>query len=121
MGTLKYFDTNSGEWKYLAAGEKGDPGEGIPLGGDDNWILVKDGTDDYVTKWVDPVILADKNHVVDFSVTDEVIVNHNLNKYPAVQVMDSAGDQVEGEVYYVNTSQLIVSFNSPFSGRVTCN
>ena len=121
MGTLKYYDTISEQWKYLAAGEKGDPGEGVAPGGEEFWVLVKDGSDDYVTKWVEPSELADKNHVTNFSVTDEVSITHNLNKYPAVSVMDSAGDQVEGEVYYVNTTQLIVRFTNPFSGRITCN
>lgn len=121
MATLKYFDTVSQEWKYLATGFKGDPGEGIPAGGDDGFVLVKDGNGDYVTKWVDPALLGDKNHVTPFTVTDEVSVAHNLDKYPAVFIMDSAGDQVEGEIFYVNTNQLIVRFANPFSGAVTCN
>lgn len=121
MPTLKYYDTNSGTWKYLAAGAQGVPGEGVAPGGEDLWILVKDGSEDYQTKWVEPSQLADKNHVTNFTVTDEVSITHNLNKYPSVSVMDSAGDQVEGEVYYVNPIQLIVRFNNPFSGRVTCN
>lgn len=63
----------------------------------------------------------DANFVQPFTVADTVPVNHNLNKYPAVSIMDSAGDEVEGEVYYVNTTQLIVSFSNPFSGQITCN
>lgn len=64
---------------------------------------------------------ADKNFVHNFTVSSVVPVNHNLNKYPAVSVIDSAGDEVIGEVYYMNTTQLIVRFVNPFSGRVTCN
>lgn len=121
MATIKYFDTSSQTWKYLAAGAKGDPGIGIAAGGEDGWILVKDGNGDYQTHWVEPSELADKNHVTNFTVTDEVNVTHNLNKRPAVSIIDSAGDAVEGDVFYVNNTQLIVRFNNPFSGMVTCN
>lgn len=121
MATLKYFDTNSNTWKYLASGAKGEPGEGIPIGGQDGFILVKDGSDDFVTQWVDPVVISDKNHTTTFSVEDTVTVTHNLGKYPSVTVINSAGDQVEGDIFYTNSIQLIVSFANPFSGKIICN
>jgi hypothetical protein len=121
MPTLKYYDTVAGAWKYLAAGSTETSENGLPAGGLTGQILVKNGNGDYETAWLDSSTLADKNYVHNFSVESEVTVNHNLGKYPAVQVMDSAGDEVEGEVYYVNTIQLIVRFTNPFSGMVTCN
>jgi hypothetical protein len=50
-----------------------------------------------------------------------VTVTHNLGKHPAVQVVDSAGDQCEGDVRYVSNSQLTISFSAAFSGVVYCN
>ena len=35
-------------------GAKGDPGVGIPSGGSDGQVLVKDGVTDYATKWANP-------------------------------------------------------------------
>jgi len=43
-------------------------------------------------------------------------IQHNLNFYPNVTVVDSAGTNVEGEVRYPNANQLVVSFQSAFSG-----
>lgn len=63
----------------------------------------------------------DKNFSQDFGATDTVGVEHNLGKYPAVTVFDSAGDQCEGAVEYADLNNLTVSFSAPFSGTVTCN
>lgn len=110
-----------------AKGEPGIPGPsgadglGIPAGGAEGDILYKDSTTDFDAKWAQPISFSDKNFVADFIVASTVAVNHNLNKYPAVNVMNSAGEEVEGEVDYLNTNQLIVYFAAPFSGRITCN
>jgi|HubBroStandDraft_6_1064221.scaffolds.fasta_scaffold102499_3 hypothetical protein len=64
---------------------------------------------------------ADKNYTQPFSVTATVDVAHGLGKYPAVTVLDSAGDQVEGDVVFTDFNNLIISFSAPFSGTITCN
>lgn len=66
-------------------------------------------------------IVQDKNYTQDFTVSSNVTVNHNLNKYPTVAVFDSANDEVIGAIEYTSLNALIVSFSAPFSGRVTCN
>ncbi len=43
-------------------------------------------------------------------------INHTLGGYPSVTVVDSASTMVVGEVLYVSTSQVQVSFTAPFSG-----
>lgn len=43
-------------------------------------------------------------------------INHTLGGYPSVMVVDSASTVVVGEVLYVSTSQVQVSFTAPFSG-----
>ena len=48
-------------------------------------------------------------------------VAHPLNKYPSVSVADSGGNLVIGEVRYVDTGNLVVSFSSPFSGTAYLN
>jgi hypothetical protein len=48
-------------------------------------------------------------------------INHPLNKYPSITVVDSSKRLVEGDVQYVNTSQMIVTFSGSFSGSAYLN
>lgn len=48
-------------------------------------------------------------------------VAHNLNKYPSVSIVDSANEEVIGEVEYVDANNLIVRFTAPFSGEAYIN
>ena len=103
------------------AGIQGAPGKGVALGGDTGDILTKLSADDYDTAWTPANDLADKTYTQDFTVASSVTVTHNLGKYPAVTVIDSAGDEVEGDVEHLSTNQLQVSFSGSFSGIVLCN
>lgn len=51
----------------------------------------------------------------------EWIINHNLEKYPSVTVVDSAGTIVVGEVNYLNENQVIITFSGAFSGKAYLN
>jgi hypothetical protein len=64
---------------------------------------------------------SDKNYVQAFTNSALITVNHHLNKRPAVSIENTAGDEVEGEVEYININTLAVRFSSSFSGRVICN
>jgi hypothetical protein len=44
-------------------------------------------------------------------------IQHTLGRYCAVTVIDSAGSVVEGDVAYVSTSELTISFAAPFAGE----
>ena len=44
-------------------------------------------------------------------------INHNLNFYPNVTVIDSAGTVVEGEIFYTSRNILTVTFSGAFSGK----
>lgn len=48
-------------------------------------------------------------------------INHDLNKYPSVSIVDSANDEVIGEVNYTSTTQVVVSFSAAFSGKAFLN
>jgi hypothetical protein len=48
-------------------------------------------------------------------------IEHNLNKYPSVTVIDSAGTQVEGDVTYIDTNNLTINFSSAFAGKASLN
>ena len=42
---------------------------------------------------------------------------HNLDFYPNVTVIDSAGTIVEGEIAYTNRNQVVLTFSASFSGQ----
>lgn len=51
----------------------------------------------------------------------EWTVNHNLNKYPSVTVVDSGNNIVIGDISYIDKNTLNVRFSSGFAGKVYCN
>ena len=44
-------------------------------------------------------------------------INHNLNFFPAVTVVDSGGSDVVGSISYVNRDNLVVTFSVAFGGK----
>jgi hypothetical protein len=48
-------------------------------------------------------------------------VAHNLGKRPAVTVITSAGDVVEGDIHYVNDNTVELGFGAPFAGSALFN
>lgn len=44
-------------------------------------------------------------------------IAHNLDFYPNVTVVDSAGTIVEGEISYTNRNQVVLTFAASFSGK----
>jgi hypothetical protein len=64
----------------------------------------------------------DKNYVHIQSYPLSVwVINHNLDKYPSVTIIDSADSEVIGEIVYIDTNNLILNFNGSFSGKATLN
>lgn len=55
-----------------------------------------------------------------FTSATVVAVNHNLGRYPAVTITDSAGDGIEGDTAYTGVNDLTITFSAPFSGTVFC-
>lgn len=51
----------------------------------------------------------------------EWVVNHMLGRFPAVVVVDSAGESVEGEVYYDSPNVVRLIFCAPFGGEAYLN
>ena len=49
------------------------------------------------------------------------VVNHNLAKRVAVNVVDAAGIAIIGEVRWNSDNQVTVLFNQPVTGAVYCN
>ena len=48
-------------------------------------------------------------------------IQHNLDKYPSVTVVDSANNIVIGDIRYIDANNVVVTFTVPFSGKAFCN
>lgn len=55
------------------------------------------------------------------SASNTWVINHNLNKFPSVVVIDSAGSQAIGAVTHNSKNQLTLSFSASFSGVAHLN
>lgn len=49
------------------------------------------------------------------------LINHGLGKFPSITVIDSAGEQVEGEVVYLDSNSLQIIFSAAFAGKAFLN
>lgn len=47
-------------------------------------------------------------------------VPHALGKYPVIQIVDTSGNMVEGDIHHDSTSQATLTFASAFSGEAYC-
>ena len=67
-------------------------------------------------------IVNDKNFVyVQATSSDVWEIEHNLDKYPSVTVVDSGGSVVVGEIVYINKNNVRITFTSAFSGKAYLN
>ena len=67
-------------------------------------------------------IVEDKNFVfIQRTASDIWYVQHNLDKFPSVIVVDSGGSVVVGEIDYIDENNVKISFTTPFSGKAFCN
>ena len=49
------------------------------------------------------------------------VVTHNLNRFPSVVVVDSAGTQFMTQIHYDSLNQLTISMNGATTGKVYLN
>lgn len=65
---------------------------------------------------------ADKTFVYEqMSASSVWTIEHNLGKYPSVDVVDSAGTVVVGEVEYIDSNNIQITFVGAFSGTAYLN
>lgn len=56
--------------------------------------------------------------MLDFTNTDEVLVQHNLHKYPMVLVLDSSGREMVAEIVHDTLDRVIVKLATLNSGKI---
>jgi hypothetical protein len=68
-----------------------------------------------------------KNQVRDYYLHDQQVasdtwtVAHNMNKYPSINIVDTANDIIMGEVRYNSLNQLTITFTAAVSGKAYLN
>lgn len=74
-------------------------------------------------KAITPHTLRDSTYFVyDQVITSDVwVIEHNLNRFPSVTVVDSANSELFGEIRYISTDILQIIFNVPVSGKAYLN
>lgn len=95
----------------------------IPSGGETREFLVKASERDFDTKWASKKELGiDQTFVYEQrSAASTWMIEHNLDKYPSVTVVDSAGSVVVGDVKYLSRDSLLLTFRGGFSGMAYLN
>lgn len=48
-------------------------------------------------------------------------ITHNLGKYPSIEVVDTAGSMVIGDVTYNDINNVTITFTSQFKGKAYLN
>ena len=67
-------------------------------------------------------IIEDKTYLHRQTIaSDTWVIVHNLNKFPAVSVIDSAGNEVIGDIIYDDENQVTLKFEGGFKGTATLN
>ena len=69
------------------------------------------------TQGISGLTLAVSYHHTQGSASNVWTITHNLNFYPNVTTMDSAGAICEGEIEHLNRNTVRVTFTSSFSGE----
>lgn len=65
---------------------------------------------------------GDKNYTFNqMSALATWTITHNLSKYPSVTIVDSSGNVVVGEVYYIDSDSVRVVFSGAFAGKAYLN
>ena len=75
-----------------------------------------------ITGLEEALLNADKTFVFEQGIaSDTWEITHNLNKYPSVTVVDSAGNEVIAEVVYTDTNNCVVTMTAAFKGKAYLN
>ena len=85
------------------------------------WIQ-ENWSKDYIAAPADDDLVGDKTYThCQLQASDAWTIEHGLEKYPSVSIVDSGGSIVVGEVTYIDENRLTVYFTSSFSGMAYLN
>lgn len=65
---------------------------------------------------------TDKNYIHEqMSPSNIWTINHNMNKFPSVQIVNNFNEVVIGDVIFISANQITVHFSGSFSGKAYLN
>lgn len=67
--------------------------------------------------WGEPVNLGGTYTHVQDSASNTWVINHNLDYYPNVEIVNSAGVAVVGDYQFINPNVVVATFTDPFAGK----
>ncbi len=90
-------------------------------------VKLKGGTGITMTQpTANEITIASLNDDANFIFTQSIAsatwnITHNLNKFCSVSVVDTANQIVIGDVTYINSNSLTITFSAAFSGKAYLN
>lgn len=73
----------------------------------------------YSREYIESIIQATtQTFEVVFTNVTEYTVDHNLNKYPIIQVLNEANDEVEVRILHTNKNSFTASWNGNMTGTI---
>ena len=67
-------------------------------------------------------VVQDKNFVYEWSTPETTLtIAHNLNKFPSVSIVDTAGSEIIGDVTYLDTNRVAITFSAATRGKAFFN
>lgn len=73
----------------------------------------------YSSKYIESIIQATtQTFEVVFTNVTEYTVDHNLNKYPIIQVLNETNDEVEVRILHTNKNSFTVLWNGNMTGTI---
>ena len=67
------------------------------------------------------VVSGDKHFIYNVVFQEEALINHNLGKYPSVQIKGEDNRKVIADIEYIDENNLKLNFLYPFNGLVIMN
>ena len=82
-------------------------------------ILKKIGNSAMINELINDALVTSNNNASTHTqgvASDTWVINHNLNYYPNISIVDSGGTVVIGNITYTNANRITVTFSGAFSG-----
>lgn len=95
---------------------------GLPVAGDKATMPDEFVTLSQLNQTLEEVPYADAKYIhQQLIASDTWEVAHNLGKHPAVRVVDSAHETIQGHIKDIDDNNLIIKFNNMVAGVAYCN
>jgi hypothetical protein len=122
VSSIDPVDPLNPEWVALESAVAALQGLGhVPEGGTLGQTLAKASATDYDTEWVTTGAGSDKHDQTSYVASATWSRVHNMNKRPAVSMVDASGVEIFGTIDHVSINEVLITFASPQTGDLILN